>query len=74
MTTNIQPLLLDKDYYTGRQVIQFLHRNNITPTKPIHTTNKYYRCRLIEPQYGNRYYYRKGTLTEGLDCVYQMKQ
>ena len=68
--SQIQALLLNKDYYTKRDITNFLRRNNIQPIKAIHVTNKYYRCRLITPNY-KKYYYRIGTLKQGLDCIYQ---
>ena len=66
----IQALLFDKKYFNVRQANAFLKRNNFEKIKPLHTTNKYIRARLIEPNY-KKYIYRKGNITPGIDCVYQ---
>ena len=71
MSSAIQALMFDKNYYNKRQVQQFLKRNNITPLKAIHTTNKYHRVRLLQPIYDNHHYYRTGHLTTGIDCIYE---
>ena len=68
--SHIQAFLLNKEYYTKLDLTNFLRRNDIQPIKAIHVTNKYYRCRLITPNY-KKYYYRIGTLKPGLDCIYQ---
>lgn len=70
----MQALLFKKEHFTKRQVQQFLRRHNIVPLKAIHTTNKYYRVRLLQPIYDNHHYYRTGHLTAGIDCIYEFYQ
>ena len=71
--SGIQALLFDKKYYNVRQANAFLKRNNIEKLKPFHITYKYIRARLIEPNY-KIYIYRKGTITSGIDCIFQIKK
>ena len=68
--SHIQALIFSKEKFTRRQVNNWLVRNNIQKLKPIHTTFKTYRVRLLQPNY-NKYYYRTGTLQQGLKCVYE---
>ena len=70
---SIQALLFHKEYFTIPEVNQFLRRNNIQPIKDIHTTNTYYRCRLIQPDY-KKYYYRIGNITKGIDCIFEFNK
>ena len=69
-TSAIQAFLFSRDEYTKRDVHNFLRRNNIIPIKPIHTTQKYYRCRMIQPNY-KKYQYKFGHISKGLDVIYQ---
>ena len=69
----IQALLFSKSYYNKNQVKNYLKMHNIIPIKDIHTTNKYYRCRLIEPNY-KKYIYRKGNITTGIDCIFEFNK
>ena len=69
----IQALLFLKSYYNKNQVKNYLKRHNIITIKDIHTTNKYYRCGLIEPSY-KKYIYRKGNITTGIDCIFEFNK
>ena len=69
----IQSLLFNRDHYTLAEVRRFLDRNQIYPIKPIHATNRYYRCRLLNPNY-KRYYYRIGTISKGLDAIFEFNK
>ena len=69
----VQALLFRKQYFTIHEVNQFLRRNNIQPIKDIHTTNTYYRCRLLQPNY-KKYYYRIGNITKGIDCIFEFNK
>ena len=64
----LQALLFLKSYYNKNQAKNYLKRHNIIPIKDIHTTNKYYRCRLIEPNY-KKCIYRN--ITTGIDCIFE---
>ena len=69
----IQALLFDKKYFNVRQANAFLKRNNFEKIKSLHTTNKYIRARLMEPNY-KKYIYRLGNITLGIDCIYQFNK
>ena len=68
--TGIQALQFKKTDYTVRQANAFLKRNNFEKLKPFHITNKYIRARLIEPNY-KKHDYRKGSITKGIDCIFE---
>ena len=67
----IQAILFSRNKYTKRDVHNFLKRNNIIPIKAIHATQKYFRCRLIEPNY-KKYDYKFGSITNGVNCIFQL--
>ena len=69
----IQALFFYKDYFTIPEVKQFLRRNNIQPIKYVHTTDTYYRCRLLQPDC-KKYYYRIGNITKGIDCIFEFNK
>ena len=69
----IQALLFDKQYFTLSEVKQFLRRNNIHLLKQVHSTNTYYRCRLLQPNY-KKYHYRTGNITRGIDCIFEFNK
>ena len=66
----IQAILFDKNYYNIRQANAFVKRNKFEKLKPLHTTNKYIRARLIEPNY-KKHEYRKGSITKGIECIFK---
>ena len=70
---SIQSLLFDKTYYNKRDIKAFLKRYNLVPCKEIHETKKYYRQRLIQPNY-KKFKYRFHNIKPGLDCIYQVKK
>ena len=53
MVTHIQAILFKKDFFTIKQANAFLKQHILEKIKPFHITNKYIRCRLIEPNYKN---------------------
>ena len=73
MPSNIQSLLFDRTVFTKRDVENFLKRNNILPIKPMHITQKYYRCRLLNPNY-SKFYYRIGSIAKGLDVTFEFSK
>ena len=51
MEHNIQAVLFDKNYWNTNQAREYLKKNGKQPIKRVHTTDKYHRYRLIEPNY-----------------------
>ena len=49
MISHIQALLFKKEFFNTKQSNAFLKRHNFKKIKPFDITNKYIRCRLIEP-------------------------
>ena len=47
----IQAVLFDKSYWTTNEARNYLNKNGYIPIKRVHTTDKYHRYRLIEPNY-----------------------
>ena len=68
--SDIQALLFDKNYYNKRDIKAFLKRHNFVPCKEIHETKKYYRQRLIQPNY-KKFKYRFYNIKIGLDAILQ---
>ena len=68
--TGIQALLFDRNYFTKQEVRRFIEKNNLHPVKQIHTTDTYYRVRLISPDY-KHHYYRFGHIVKGLNCIFE---
>jgi hypothetical protein len=64
-----QAYIFDKTMFTIRQVNQFLQRNNIEKLKPIHTTMRYYRVRVAQPDY-KHYFYKTITISKGIKMIY----
>ena len=69
----IQAVLFAKLYWTTSQAREYLNKNGYHPIKRVHTTDKYHRYRLIEPNY-NLYHYiiRRGN--NHIDYIIQMKK
>ena len=53
---NIQAVLFDKNYWNTNDARAQLKASGHKPIKKVHITDKYYRYRLIEPNY-NKYHY-----------------
>ena len=66
---HVQAYIFDKNVFTKRQVDQFLSRNNIQKLKPIHTTMRYYRVRVEQPDY-KKFFYRTITISKGIKMIY----
>ena len=47
----IQAVLFDKSYWTTNEARNYLNKNGYIPIQRVHTTDKYHRYRLIEPNY-----------------------
>ena len=61
MADNVQAVLFDKRYWTTNDARTYLKKSNKQPIKRVHTTDTYYRYRLIEPDYNNYHYmFKKG--------------
>ena len=57
----IQAVLFDKSYWNTNQARNYLNKNGYIPIKRVHTTDKYHRYRLIEPNYNHYHYlFRRG--------------
>ena len=67
----IQAILFIKKQITlYDKVMRFLKRNISEKIKPLQITNKYICAILIESNY-KKHEYRKGSITKGIDCVFE---
>jgi len=57
----IQAVLFDKNYWDKESSKDYLKIYNFHPIKRVHITNKYYRYRLLQPDYDkNNYFIKRG--------------
>ena len=68
--STIQAILFNRDYFNQRQANAWMKRNNLQKVKPYHITNKFIRARLLQPDY-QHYYYRTGTLQQGVKVIWE---
>ena len=69
----IQAVLFDKSYWTTNQARNYLNKNGYIPIKRVHTTDKYHRWRLLEPNYKKYdYLFKKGH--NHIDYIIQIKK
>jgi len=52
--SEIQSILIDRDYYTKKQAIRWMDKHGFI-RKKIHTTRRYYRFRQKDPKYFKRF-------------------
>ena len=73
MSSGLQAILFDRNYFNVKMVNEFMERNKLTKIKPYHLTKKYIRARLLTPNY-KKYYYRIGTIAPHIDVIYEFKK
>jgi len=66
----IQAIIFKKDYFTKREVDQWLNRHNLVRIKPLHETLNYLRARLRVVD-EDRFNYRIKALNKGIKYVLQ---
>ena len=69
----IQAVSFDKLYWNTSQAREYLNKNVYNPIKRVHTTDKYHRNRLIEPDY-NKYHYIMKRGNNHIDYIIQIKK
>ena len=70
-TREMSPALAGEHASSSEHRIKaFLKRHNLVPCKEIHETKKYYRQRLIQPNY-KKFKYRFYNIKTGLDAILQ---
>ena len=70
---NIQAVLFDKNYWNTNDARAQLKASGYQPIKKVHITDKYYRYRLIEPNY-NKYHYIIKRGNNHIDYIIQLKK
>ena len=60
-------------YWNTSQAHEYLKKSGYNPIKRVHTTDKYHRYRLIEPDY-NKYHYIIKRGNNHIDYIIQMKK
>lgn len=73
MGDNIQAVLFDKNYWNTKNARTYLRASNKKPIKRVHTTDNYFRYRLIEPNY-NKYYYLFKKGNNHIDYIIQLEK
>lgn len=69
--SQIQAFLFDKNYYNTKSAARWLAFHGKIPIKSVHTTNNYYRYRMIEPvKYGK---YRTIYIDKGIMAVVRIQ-
>ena len=69
----IQAILFDKLYWSTNQALNYLNKNGYIQIKRVHTTDKYHRYRLIEPNYDlYNNFIRRGN--NHIDYIVQIKK
>ena len=67
MVSNIQAIVISKDYYSKRASDNWIKLHGFRPIKKMHETIHTYRYRLKTPN--DKYDYRMKTLTKGIKAV-----
>jgi len=70
---SIQAVLFDKNYWNTNKARAHLKASGHQPIKKVHITDKYYRYRLIEPNY-NKYHYIIKRGNNHIDYIIQLKK
>ncbi len=70
---SIQAVLFDKNYWNTNDARAQLKASGHQPIKKVHITDKYYRYRLIEPNY-NKYHYIIKRGNNHIDYIIQLKK
>ena len=70
---SIQAVLFDRKYWNTSQARAHLKASGHQPIKRVHTTDKYHRYRLIEPNY-NKYHYIIKRGNNHIDYIIQLKK
>lgn len=67
----IQAILFDRNYWTTKDAREYMKIYNKIPIKRVHKTDRYYRYRLIEPNYDKYHYiFKKGH--NNIDYIIQL--
>jgi len=69
----IQAILFDRDYWDSKRAREYLKRTGHQPTKRVHITDKYFRYRLLQPDYdNNNYFIKRGS--NHIDYIIEVKK
>ena len=70
---NIQAVLFDKNYWNTKDAREYLMMYDHHPIKKVHITDKYYRYRLLQPDYDNNNYFIKRGVNN-IDYIIQVEK
>ncbi len=71
MADKVQAISFNKDYWSTNDARTYLKKSNKQPIKRVHTTDTYYRYRLVEPDYTNyRDIFKRGN--NNIDYIIQL--
>jgi len=68
--TKVQSILFDKNYWSIRNIVDFLYDHNFHPIKNMHITGKYYRVRIRPPLKSKSYRTKK--IEDGLKFIIEI--
>ena len=71
-TTEIQSVIFDKNDWSPFSSSRWLKKHNLIPIKKKHTTDKFHRYRIVEPQTGIKYITKD--IGDGIKIIIKIKK